>query len=222
MRGPLHVGKLDRQGRLNAVIPGVDQLSNRRFLIDTGTSYSIFPQHSSATPSGPSLRSAGRSTYSLLGGKDPGFIFSQKEVFVDIFTRSRLLPDYWGRFPQTPPADGESTAKTLVDRQSKECFATVSTPMPAQPPTLTPAASSSVTGLLMHRPPQSPASSVTDLLSHRPLLSSIPVRWPRPQRERTGMHSCWRWSTDVGGFLGSPLEMWSTTLTPGDNCWPAY
>jgi hypothetical protein len=27
------------------------------------------------------------------------------------------------------------------------------------------------------------------------------------------MHSCWRWSKAVGGFLGSPREMWSTTLT---------
>ncbi len=61
MRGPLHVGKLDHQGRLNAVVPGslvhiVDQLSHRRFLVDTGASYSIFPHTSAATPSGPRLR----------------------------------------------------------------------------------------------------------------------------------------------------------------------
>jgi hypothetical protein len=43
----LHMGKLGRQGRLNAVVPGslvhiVDQLSNRRFLVDTGTTTPSF------------------------------------------------------------------------------------------------------------------------------------------------------------------------------------
>jgi hypothetical protein len=77
---------------------------------------------------------------------------------MDIFARCRLLPYYWGRFPQTLMVD--LAANTLVDRQSKECF--------AQPPAPTQAASSSVTGLLSHQPPQSQASSVTVLLSHRP------------------------------------------------------
>jgi hypothetical protein len=60
---PLLPGKLGRQGRLNAVIPGslvhlVDQLSNRHFLVDTGAGYSIFPHQSSSPPSGPCLRGA--------------------------------------------------------------------------------------------------------------------------------------------------------------------
>ncbi len=54
MRRPLLLGKLGRQGRLNAVVPGslvhvVDQLSNRRFLKDTGDSYCSFPHHVGVT-----------------------------------------------------------------------------------------------------------------------------------------------------------------------------
>jgi hypothetical protein len=61
MRAALHMGKLGRQGRLNAVVPGslvhiMDQLSNRRFRVDTGASYSIFPHTPAATPSGHKLR----------------------------------------------------------------------------------------------------------------------------------------------------------------------
>jgi hypothetical protein len=61
MRGPLHlVGKLGGPGRLNAVAAGqlihmLNQVSNRRFLVDTGASYSILPHRSSLPASGPKL-----------------------------------------------------------------------------------------------------------------------------------------------------------------------
>ena len=60
MRGPLLLGKLTVRGRLNAVVPGelvhvTDQITSRRFLVDTGAAFSIFPHQSSAPPSGPSL-----------------------------------------------------------------------------------------------------------------------------------------------------------------------
>ena len=47
-------------GLVNAVAPGqlvyvTDQLSNRRFLVDTRAAYSILPHQSSALPSGPPL-----------------------------------------------------------------------------------------------------------------------------------------------------------------------
>jgi hypothetical protein len=53
-------GKLDVPGRLNAVAAGslvyvTDQASSRRFLIDTGASFSILPHQSLAVPSGPNL-----------------------------------------------------------------------------------------------------------------------------------------------------------------------
>jgi hypothetical protein len=56
-------GKLMAQGCLNAVAPGqlvhiMDQLTGRRFLIDTGASYSIFPHRSTWPPSGLLLTGA--------------------------------------------------------------------------------------------------------------------------------------------------------------------
>ncbi len=54
------LGKLAGRGRLAAITPGrlvhvLDELSNRRFLCDTGASYSVFPFRSPEPPSGPSL-----------------------------------------------------------------------------------------------------------------------------------------------------------------------
>jgi hypothetical protein len=52
-----------RQGRINAVAPGrlvhiVDKSTQRRFLVDTGAGYSIFPFSSSGKQSGPRLTGA--------------------------------------------------------------------------------------------------------------------------------------------------------------------
>jgi len=60
---PLHLGKLKGQGRLNAVVPGslihiVDNISHRRFLIEAGAAYSIFPHRSPSAPTGPCLTGA--------------------------------------------------------------------------------------------------------------------------------------------------------------------
>jgi hypothetical protein len=61
MPGSLHlVGKLGGPGRLNAVtarqqIHKLDQISNRRFLVDTSASYSILPHRSSLPATGLKL-----------------------------------------------------------------------------------------------------------------------------------------------------------------------
>ncbi len=52
-----------RRGRINAVAPGrlvhiVDETSQRRFLVDTGAAYSIFPYSSPGKQSGPHLTGA--------------------------------------------------------------------------------------------------------------------------------------------------------------------
>ena len=57
------IGKLEGPGRLNAAASGVlaylvDQLSSRRFLVDTGASYSLLPHHSGQPASGPRLTGA--------------------------------------------------------------------------------------------------------------------------------------------------------------------
>jgi hypothetical protein len=57
----LHLGgKLRRPGRINAVLPGTllhatCQLTGRRFLLDTGSSFSIYPHKSSMAASGPHM-----------------------------------------------------------------------------------------------------------------------------------------------------------------------
>ncbi len=55
--------KLVRRGRINAVAPGrlvhiADESTQRRFLVDTGAAYSIFPFSSSGKQSGPHLMGA--------------------------------------------------------------------------------------------------------------------------------------------------------------------
>ena len=61
LRVPLWLaGKLGVRGLVNAVAPCqlvyiTDQLSQRRFLVDTGAAYSILPHHSSGQPTGPLL-----------------------------------------------------------------------------------------------------------------------------------------------------------------------
>jgi hypothetical protein len=68
-------GKLAYRGFLNAVTPGrlvhvLDQISNRRFLVDTGASYSIFPHRSSAPSSGPRLSGPSGSHIPCWGEKE--------------------------------------------------------------------------------------------------------------------------------------------------------
>ena len=65
MYRPLRLGdgKLSSPGRLNAAASGVlaylvDQLSSRRFLVDTGASYSLLPHRSEQPASGPRLTGA--------------------------------------------------------------------------------------------------------------------------------------------------------------------
>ncbi len=56
-------GKLGGQGVISAVRPSrlfyvADSDSNRRFLVDTGSAFSIMPWQSDSAPSGPSLAGA--------------------------------------------------------------------------------------------------------------------------------------------------------------------
>ncbi len=57
------VGKLGRRGVVSAIRPGrlffvTDSSSHRRFLVDTGSAFSIMPWRSSSPPSGPCLTGA--------------------------------------------------------------------------------------------------------------------------------------------------------------------
>ena len=125
----VQLGKLGRRGLLNAVAPGqlvtvTDQSTNRRFLIDTGAAYSIFPHHSKDPPNGPSLSGPGgapiacwgeRRLSLLIGGKTFSWPFLLAAVRfpiigVDFLRHFNLLID---------PAGNQ-----LVDKTSLRVFST--------------------------------------------------------------------------------------------------
>ncbi len=64
LRGGVQLaGKLGRRGVVSAIRPGrlffvTDSSSHRRFLVDTGSAFSIMPWRSSSPPSGPGLTGA--------------------------------------------------------------------------------------------------------------------------------------------------------------------
>ncbi len=166
MCAALHVGKLGCQGRLNAVIPGslvhiVDQLSNRRFLVDTGASYSIFPHSSAAPPSDPKLRGAAGQLIPCWGEKTINLSFQGKRFTWTFLLAAVSFPIIGVDFLRHFGLMVDPAANALVDKCSAESFATVSA--------LTAAASAD------SRPPSSPVlshrSSVTGpqstVLSHR-------------------------------------------------------
>jgi hypothetical protein len=67
-------GKRRRRGQLYAVAPGellhlTDELSGRRFLVDTGASYSIFPHQSLQPVCVPVLKGPGGQTIACWGEK---------------------------------------------------------------------------------------------------------------------------------------------------------
>ncbi len=77
-------GKLDVPGRLNAVAAGslvyvTDQASSRRFLIDTGASFSILPHQSSARPSGPNLSGPDGQPIACWGDRTLHLVFSGQQ-----------------------------------------------------------------------------------------------------------------------------------------------
>ncbi len=77
----LLAGKLESRGRLNTVIPGslahiVDQSSGRRFLIDTGASFSIMPYKSSLKPQGQRLAGPDGQSIPCWGERKMDLIFN--------------------------------------------------------------------------------------------------------------------------------------------------
>ena len=156
MRGGLLLaGKLIARGSLNAVTPGQlvhikDDCENRRYLIDTGAAFSIFPHQSSSPSSGPLLSGPDGKRIRCWGEKRLQLSFNGRRfswtflladvkfpiIGVDFLRHFQLLVD---------PAKNE-----LVDPNSSEAFTTVaavaaavpgptdpspaSTPLQASPP----------------------------------------------------------------------------------------
>ncbi len=174
MRAALHVGKLGRQGRLNAVVPGslvhiVDQLSNRRFLVDTGASYSIFLHSSAAPPSGPKLRGAAGQLIPCWGEKTINLSFQGKHFTWTFLFAAVSFPIIGVDFQRHFGLMVDPAANALVDKCSAECFDTLSALTAAASADSGPPPDGQLTG------PQSPVlshrSSVTGprspVISHR-------------------------------------------------------
>lgn len=152
LHSPLHVaGKLDGPARLNAVAAGhlvhiVDQTSGRRFLVDSGASYSILPYKSAKPAKGPRMHGPSGQLIPCWGEQLQKLQFQGK-----IFPWSFLLAavdfpilgvDFLRHYKLMLDISGNS----LVDEQGKR-FSTLSS---SSPPT-----ASVVTGMV--RPYSPPA-----------------------------------------------------------------
>jgi hypothetical protein len=125
VRATLHVGKLGHQGRLNNVVPGslvhiVDQLSNRRFLMDTGASDSIFLHSSAAPPSGHKLRGAAGQLIPCWGEKTINLSFQGKPFTWTFLLAAVSFPIIGVDFLRHFGMMVDPAANTLVDKCSAE------------------------------------------------------------------------------------------------------
>jgi hypothetical protein len=80
MRDTLLLGKLKYQGCLNAVVPGdllyvIDSISKRRYLVDTGASFSVLSFFSTTAPTGPRLSGPGGANIPCWGYKRDFLVF---------------------------------------------------------------------------------------------------------------------------------------------------
>ncbi len=105
---------------------GMDQLSNRRFLVDTSASYSIFPHSSAAPPSGPKLRGAAGQLIPCWGEKTINLSFQGKPFTWTFLLAAVSFPIIGVDFLRHFGLMVDPAANTLVDKRSAESFATVS------------------------------------------------------------------------------------------------
>jgi hypothetical protein len=153
-------GKLSRQGRVNAVAPGrllhlQDDLSKRRYLVDTGAAYSIFPYSSSECQSGPSLRGPSGRPIRCWGEKQIKLSFNGHPFTWTFLLAEVDFPILGVDFLRNHRLAVDAAAGQLVSTDSMACF---------------PASSSS---------PAAPVGVLASVLSatpasYRPLFSEFP------------------------------------------------
>ncbi len=123
-------GKLTHRGFLTVtpvrLVHVLDQLSNRRFLLDTGASYSIFPHSSSSPPTGPLLAGPSGTSISCWGEKEFSLSFSGR-----LFKWTLLLADV--KFPILG-VDFLRHHRLLVDPAEKQLITTAGSASTSAPP----------------------------------------------------------------------------------------
>jgi hypothetical protein len=131
-------GKLVRRGRINAVAPGrlvhiVDESTQRRFLVDTGAAYSIFPFSSSGKQSGPRLTGADGFHIPCWGERRLSLIFHGRRFAWPFLLAKVQFPnlgvDFLRHFKLLVSG---SAANRLVDTVSTQLLPTASS-VPSQP-----------------------------------------------------------------------------------------
>jgi hypothetical protein len=189
------LGKLASRGLVGAVSPGAlvlitDQLSNRRFLVDTGAAFSVFPYTSASSPSGPALAGAAGQPIPCWGEKQLSLSFGGKAFRWSFLLAAVQFPILGVDFLRHHGLLVDPAGNQLVDRLTSRVFHgsaplpgdTPLAPQARQPGRLAPlwghrlgcpASSSSRSGL----PPGSPASPE----AHRPLLTGLSAGPSAPQ-----------------------------------------
>ncbi len=123
-------GKLGSRGRLNAVVPGslvhiVNQLSGRRYLVDTGASFWIFPHKSSTPPSGQKLTGPDGQMIPCWGEKRIVLVFHGRRFAWTFLLADVQFPIIGVNFLRQNRLLVDPAANRLVDTLSFESFPTV-------------------------------------------------------------------------------------------------
>ncbi len=164
-------GKLSGWGVVGAIRPSSlahisDELSGARFLIDTGSSFSIIPYSSPSTPSGPSLQTAGGQPISCWGHSRRTIRFHGHSFTWDFLLAAVKFPilgsDFLKHFKLwVDPAGGRllnsQTWAAIPADPSTSAIAAISTPAQQEqngPTTLPPAARGPNPALVGSTPPQ--------------------------------------------------------------------
>jgi hypothetical protein len=130
-----------RRGRINAVAPGrlvhiVDESTQRRFLVDTGAAYSIFPFSSSGKQSGPRLTGADGLHISCWGERRLSLIFHGRRFEWQFLLAKVQFPIMGVDFLRHFKLLVDPAANRLVDIVSTQLLPTVSSvrsqPEPAE------------------------------------------------------------------------------------------
>jgi hypothetical protein len=167
----LQLGKLASRGRLKAValsplIPIEDQLSRRRFLVDTGASFSIYPFSSKAAPTGPTFFGPAGKLIPCWGEKSISLQLYNRKFTWTFLLAAVSFPIIGVDFLRHFKLLIDPAANRLVDTTSCQAFSTMSSlAMPAV---------TAVAAAAAALPPQSPVISH----SHR---SSAAVTGHQPQ-----------------------------------------
>ncbi len=141
---------------MNAVSPGqlvhiLDQLSQRRFLVDTGAAFSVFPHSSDGPPCGPALAGAAGQPIPCWGEKQFRLSFNGKEFSWPFLLAAVQFPIIGVDFLRHYGLLADPAGNRLVDRLTLQSFC--SSPLGDSQPVTAPS-----TGLSSSSPASTPSA----------------------------------------------------------------